>query len=110
MDVVSGRLCLVQALARRIITPRGALIDDPNYGYDITDFLDADVLPQTLSQVAGNIDAEFLKDQRVVASASTVIVAANKLIITSSVQDSDGPFSLVLSVGDVTIDILKVTP
>lgn len=108
MATVSGRLCLAQALARRIITPRGALIDDPNYGTDITDFLDDDVPAPVLTQLAGNIDAEFLKDERVVASQSTVIFAAGKLVTTSSVQDGDGPFALVLSVGDVTVDILKV--
>ncbi len=108
MATVSGRICLAQALARRIITPRGALIDDPNYGYDVTDFLDDDVLPQVLRQLGGNIDAEFLKDERVIASLTTVVNSAGKLIINSSVQDGDGPFTLVLSVGDVTVDILKV--
>jgi phage baseplate assembly protein W len=108
MATVSGRLGLAQALARRIITPRGALIDDANYGFDITDFLDNDVLPATLAQVGGNVDAEFLKDQRVLASTTTVITSGQKLVTTSVVQDADGPFSLVLSVGDVTVEILKV--
>ncbi len=109
MATVSGRILLAQALARRIITPRGALIDDPNYGIDVTDFLDDDVLPQQLTQLGGNIDAEFLKDQRVVASTTVVTFLSHKLTITSAVQDGDGPFTLVLSVGDVTIE-LKVSP
>ena len=110
MAEVSGRLCMIQALARRIQTPRGTLIDDPNYGIDITDYLDADIADSSLSQVAGLVDAEFLKDERVIGSTTSVTSKNSVLTIQSQLQDGAGPFKLVLSVDQVTIAILKVTP
>lgn len=46
---VTGNTLLAQALARRLITPRGGLLDDPNYGYDLTQFLNADIGPTDLA-------------------------------------------------------------
>ena len=36
---VSGATCLAQALARRLVTPRGTLLDDAGYGTDLRSYL-----------------------------------------------------------------------
>jgi phage baseplate assembly protein W len=105
---VDGRRCLAQAIARRLITPRGGLIDDPNYGYDLTVFLNGDFDQATLARMNGQIVAECLKDERVVSAYAQVVVSGNVLIVTLSLTDGLGPFPLVLSVSNVSVSILNI--
>ncbi len=95
---VSGLTALAQALIRRITTPRGRLLSDPNYGYDIAGELEDDVTTQQVNAIAANVDAEFLKDQRVFSSVTTVTLQTDgQLDVASQVQSALGPFSLVFS-------------
>ncbi|GAC1536293.1 MAG: hypothetical protein NVS3B10_00050 [Polyangiales bacterium] len=118
MVEVDGRTALAQALARRIQTPRGTLLDDPNYGTDVTGEIDADLTPAQVAAIAGNVDQEFLKDERVLSSATTLTttsagggnVAAASLTLTSNIVDSLGPFKLTLLATAVTVSVLQVTP
>jgi hypothetical protein len=107
MAEVDGTLQLGQALARRIITPRGGLIDDPNYGYDVRGFLNDDVTSRTLAEVQAKMDAEFLKDERVLQSSTTLSFTSGVLTTTTIIQTANGPFTLVLAISDVTVAILK---
>ena len=104
----SGLTALSDALVRRITTPRGRLLTDPNYGYDIQGELNDDVTTQQVGQIASNMDQEFLKDQRVFASSTTVALNADgSLDTSSSIQSALGPFSLVLAVSNVTVAIIQ---
>ncbi len=95
---VSGLTALAQALIRRITTPRGRLLNDPNYGYDIAGELEDDVTTQQVAAIGANVDAEFLKDQRVFSSVTTVTLQTDgQLDVASQVQSALGPFSLVFS-------------
>jgi hypothetical protein len=100
MVLVSGRLCLVQAIYRRLITPRGMLIDDPNYGTDIGAWLNDSLMPGDVARKASQLAAEVLKDERVVACATTGVYSAEVLTFTSQVTDGAGPFTMVLIVSD----------
>lgn len=105
---VSGLTALSQALIRRITTPRGRLLTDPNYGYDIAGELEDDVTTQQVGAIASNVDQEFLKDQRVFASSTTVTLRADgSLDVASAVQSALGPFSLVLNVSAVSVSIIQ---
>ncbi len=107
---VDGVTCLSQALFRRIITPRGTLIDDPNYGFDVTQYLNDDLAQSDLARIASQIDAEFLKDERVIRSSTTVtLVASGVLSIASVVNPSVGPaFQLVVTASQVTQQLLVI--
>ncbi len=105
---VSGLQALSEALIRRITTPRGRLLTDPNYGYDISGELEDDVTTQQVGAIGSNVDQEFLKDQRVFASSTTVTLRADgSLDVASSVQSALGPFGLVLNVSAVTVSIIQ---
>lgn len=107
---VSGVLILAQALYRRIITPRGALIYDPNYGFDIRQYLNADVAQGDVARIAFNVDTEFRKDQRVLRSASNVTFTAQGGLLTlfSSVTPlAQNSFSLVVVATAVTVQLLQ---
>jgi hypothetical protein len=107
---VDGLQCLSQALFRRIITPRGTLIDDPNYGVDLTGYLNDDLGPADLARIGASVDAEFAKDERVFRSSTTITFLLNTLTVASVVYPSSGPsFRLVIGVGSVTAQILQAS-
>jgi phage baseplate assembly protein W len=110
--LITGLQVLSEALARRITTPRGRLLDDPNYGYDITSEVDDDVSPADVAEIAANMDAEFEKDERVVASVTTAVFNPVTGILKTSTQITTGagPFQLDLAVGAVTVAILNIGP
>jgi len=105
---VDGRVTLAQALVRRLQTPRGGLIDDPNYGFDVTQFINDDITQATITRMQGQITAEMLKDERVISAVTTVVFSGGMLIITISITDGVGPFPLVLAVSAVTVQILSI--
>jgi phage baseplate assembly protein W len=111
---VTGNRAIGEAIARRLQTPRGGLIDDPKYGYDLTDFVEADVSPADLARIQSNVAAECAKDERVAAAtAKIVLTSAGVLLATIELEPVGGePFSLVLSVSDVAqspVQILGVS-
>ena len=112
--MVSGNRAVAEAIARRLQTPRGGLIDDPNYGYDLTAFLDADITAPVLASIQSQVNAECVKDQRVTSATSTVtLTVAGLLIVTIALTTAFGPFSLVLSVSAVAenpVTILSAPP
>jgi phage baseplate assembly protein W len=106
---VTGRRLVAEAVARRLITPRGQLIGDPDYGFDVTDYLNADMSPLDIASMRSGIEQECMKDERVrSANATLEIDTESSLEISISLETADGPFDLVLGVSDVTVAILKV--
>lgn len=96
-------LALAQALVRRLDCPRGALLDDLDYGIDVRSFVNRPTTTAEINALAGQIRAELLKDDRV--ESLTVIVAptptGSAMAISLSVLPVDarlGPFRLTLGV------------
>jgi len=107
----TGRVQLAQAIGRRITTRRGTLGwigDDPDYGVDVRDFLGSDANAQSAFRVAAMVDAEVLRDERVLACKTTATIADGTLTLSLRLADADGPFRLVLAISALTVDLLKV--
>lgn len=111
MRTVTGVRCLAECLVRRITTYLGGVIDAPDDGIDIREYLSADVTSNDLVVLKAEIEGELLKDERVVSArteielsgASTDLVAT----ITVAVQASDETsFPLVIAIKDVDIELL----
>lgn len=107
---VSGRLCLAQALVRRLLTPRGRLIDDPDYGYDLTGEINDDIDASDLARIRAGVEGELAKDERVVSVIAELTYARKGGILTVNitVEDSAGPFQLVLAVTSVTVSVITI--
>ena len=112
--VVEGARLLAEAYFRRLTTERGALLDDPDYGLAVSGLLNAGLTVSELASIPGRIRNELEKDDRgkrealrVVVRRSTTNVAAYTIAIHGETQDGDG-FDLVLSVDEVTVQILGV--
>lgn len=105
---VSGRLLLSQALVRRLLTPNGRLLDDPNYGFALTDYYADDLAPQDLGEIQAGVQNEMLKDERVVGATATVTLASGVLVVAILIQDGVGPFKLTLAVTAISVTVLSI--
>lgn len=106
---VTGRRLLAEACVRRITTRKGQLIDDPNYGIDVRDWLNESMTPPQLARLAGTIDGELVRDERILSSKSVASFVNGVLTVTVALEDGDGPFTLVASVDALTVQLLSVT-
>lgn len=106
MRTVSGVRGLGQALARRLITPRGSLVDDASYGYDLRTRLNDSLTTADLAQLGAVVARECERDERVESASARVTLANGALRATITGTTSAGPFRLVIAVSDVTADVL----
>jgi phage baseplate assembly protein W len=109
--MASGNRVVAEAVVDRWTTPRGGLIDDQNYGYDLTDLISKTLTPADLAAAQTNARLEAMKDPRV-ASASVAItsMATGVISVVATLVAANGPFQLVLAVSSVTVTILQVSP
>jgi len=109
--LISGTRVLAEAIARRLETPRGALIGDPNYGTDIRGWLNKDFVDSeaALFRLKTAIEDEASKDERVIGAEATVLYdpAEKRLRITIAIEGAAGPFDLVLAVSQVRLELLS---
>jgi len=106
--VVTGRRLLAEAIVRRWITHRGGLIDDPNFGTDVTAYLNDDVTPADIAALKSAMASEAEKDERVNSCDIDVEIpphGTGVYVITAQVHDNAGPFQLVISVETLSKDI-----
>lgn len=105
--ITSGRDNLIKACYRRLITPRGRLINDPNYGFYLQDYLNDDIDNRTIALIGSFVDNEMLKDERILKSITKCSFFSGILNVIISLYDSDGPFNLVLAVTSINITVLQ---
>lgn len=90
---------VIQAIYRRLITPRGGLLDDPDYGLDLHEFLELAMVPAQLATIPGRVQVEVLKDDRVQACTVEVTHAtAERLGVRISLTLADGPHAFAVAV------------
>lgn len=100
------RTAMVQAIARRIINPRGGNPWDTEYGTDIKQYI-AD--SETPERAADALAAEVLKDERVQSSAVRIDSSVKNrwLVFVSFVTNENIRYEFTLAVTDVTVEILN---
>ena len=118
-----GAEVVVQALYRRLITPRGTLIplddeggdEESAYGFDVSGYIGAVGTDTALQAFPALVTAELLKDDRV---APTLVVNAKltqgfggedtiDLDIAGQLKDESGSFAFTLVVSDVTVAFIR---
>ena len=111
--IIRGTRVVAEGLARRLETPRGGLIGDPNYGTDLRPWLNRDFVAteEALFAMKAAIEDEADKDERIASAEATVSYssALRKLHIKIVVVTARGPFELLLAVSAVTVEILNPT-
>lgn len=107
-ELVTGRRNLAYACARRLDTERGSLIRDPNYGTNMRDEINAESDPNDLRRIESKVRAELLKDERVedVEVIAEYNFGLQALSLSITIEDAEGPFTFVLSISTLTIELL----
>lgn len=107
--VISGPRVVLEAVARRLQTPRGMLEDDPGFGVDITSLLNSNV---DISVIEHVIKAECEADERVNSAAIAMDFnkAASTLGIKIDLNLSVGVFRLVLTYDSLTSKVGVIFP
>lgn len=101
-------LIVAQAVTRRFITPRGGLLDEPDYGLDLRGYLNRGVEQSDLRALEIRARLETLKDERVSdcdleVEISTDFTALTVTVRLTPVDTSTRPFSFVVSVTDAQV-------
>lgn len=95
-----------QRTIRRLTTPRGALgliNDDPNFGFDVRQYVNAKLTPSQIATAQSNIQDEITKDEEIdSAEVSFSLSGTGAISIYISMQSSVGPFSMTLTVDQLT--------
>jgi len=108
-------LALAQALVRRLDCPRGALVDDPDYGMDLRAELNRGTTTRDLNAIAARIRSELTKDDRVSSVKVTVSYAdlvAREMtvsIVVTPVDATIGGFSMTLAVTSAEVVISSMS-
>lgn len=108
--LVTGRANLAEAVAKRLMTPRGKLHYAPDYGFDLRRFVNANSTPDVLSSVRSNVVGEVTKDERVLSATATVtfIAASETLRVEILLTDADGPFKMIVAADADLVTLLAI--
>lgn len=108
--IVDSSLVVAEACARRLVTPRGSLIGDPDYGYDLREFLGARISNVTRARIVAGVEEECRKDERVEAArvvSSELPTSANpRLRLRVAIVTSAEQLEFVLSVDRLSAEVL----
>jgi hypothetical protein len=105
LSAVSEETAFLQALCRRLQTPRGGLWYDLDYGTDLRQFVNAQNVQAFAVEQA--VEQECLKDERVQTCSATVTRGDDgSLTVSISVEAAEGPFEFTLLVSSLTVELL----
>lgn len=109
MALATGARMLAQAIYRRLTTPRGAVLDAPDYGLDVRAFLSRGMTAAELAAIPGQIRSEVTKDERIEdADVHARMTAPDTLELTIRCSTAAGPFELVISVTAAAAILVEV--
>lgn len=109
MRLVSGLPLVAQAVYRRLITPRGMVIDAPDYGYDLRSLLHKGQTPIQRAAIPGLIRSEVLKDERIATVEVEVTTFTHDMIgVAIRCETAEGPFELVLNISAAAVKLTEI--
>lgn len=113
----SGPRLVAESLFRRFRTTQGTLRGgeaEQNFGFNLADLIGSVQTPSDQAALPGRVEAEALKDERVDTVTVTMLQAqvGPGLSWTIGIEGdtAEGPFSLVLAVSAVTVEVLGILP
>ena len=106
---IRGPRVVAEAIVRRWTTPQGALFFDPSFGQDIRALLSQAVSPASLFALRAMLVAQAEEDERVLHARVDVVLDAptRRLLIRGEIVTADGPFSLVVSIDQLSLELLS---
>jgi hypothetical protein len=108
--VVKGIQVLLQALARRLSTPRGGLFYDLSYGFDIRQFLNARINSATKYELIAGVENEVLQDARVLGGIINLkIFERDRIEFDLDVETLNGPWKGIIVANSDGVQLLPST-
>lgn len=108
--LVSGPLAVAQAVYRRWTTTRGMLLEDPNYGRNVKDYLSMELTLATAQRIPGELKSEAMKDDRIDSCDVDSNISGRGAALTVDLgfdfHCADGPFSLSVLLTPTTAEII----
>ena len=100
MATITGARVVLEAVARRLMTPYGMLPEAPDGGIDVRSLLNDALPPSRILAYETSLAAEAAKDERVLQASCSLSFASDTgaLRIELGVQLREGTFPLVLDV------------
>lgn len=109
--MAKGNQVVAEAILRRWTTSQGQLIDDPNYGYNLTDLISDDLSARDIAYAQQQAAAQAQLDQRVLSATVAISLSVQGVLsVNATIQTANGPFSMVVSVSNVSTSLLLVSP
>jgi len=111
LTLISGYQNLATQLIRRLSTRRGTLFYDPNYGDDIRLFMNSPINNATLEQIKYTIKRQCEADPRIDNADVSATYSQSTLTLEVDIALTTflGPFTLVISVDALTIELLTIS-
>ncbi len=104
----SGLPNLGEAIARRLMTPRGGLFYDAAYGLDLRRYLNAVNNEATRFEIETLTAAQCELDERVYSADVTLLTLdLRSARLQIDLHTRTGPFRLVLAVSQLTVEVLR---
>jgi hypothetical protein len=115
--LVSGKAVVIEALYRRLITPRGSLFYDLTYGFDVSEFVGAVGYERARLVIAGMVANELAKDDRVINVTCTATLSEQSsgqgllltLDVAATLAAEDEDFSFTVGVTETTTELLATS-
>lgn len=107
---MTGARVALEGIARRLSTPRGSLgfAGLPDYGYDLITLCGKRMSPLAIARAEAAIAREASAEQGVRKATATITETAPMTYhVSIAVELADGPYSLVLSVSNLSIQLLR---
>lgn len=107
----TGTQTLANSLYCRLTTPFGSVIGAPNECLDVRQLLGLGATSAGLQNIQDSIKAQCERDQRVLAAQVICLynLGSNTMTATINISTAQGPFSLTLSVSDLTVEIITAS-
>lgn len=105
-SLISGVRVVGEAIARRITTPPGSLLDDGSYGYDVRQLLEENLDARDLAEAAAAVRFQAEADERVISADAQVSLIGERLRVVIRLLLSEGPFTLTLDISQLGVESL----
>jgi hypothetical protein len=107
--VQTGPRVLLEAIARRLMTPPGMLPEDPEYGYDARQLFNGTYSPAELAREERRMAAQCEMDERVLGADVRIAFEfqTGEARVSVRLLTADGPFDLVLGISEAVAVLLS---
>lgn len=108
LTVVNDKRVLAEAMARRLITDKGAMAFHPNYGFNLRRYLNRPLRTPELAEIKAGVEDQCEEDERVLSAecAPEYDFATQTLRIPIEIETAEGPFTMVALVDSLNLTLL----